>query len=140
MDGADQLSPDEYLLRRIPARFVDMSFDCPIQFEHFNPSKEHDQDGISMFRALYRDAKAMIADAKGKGAYYIARATVEEIRELGLTPTITVSVDHTSLPELSWSEVQKNDDAAREKKWRLAELMSKQIILGPLTAIQAQQS
>ncbi len=93
-----------------------------------------------MFRALYRDAKAMIADAKGKGAYYIARATVEEIRELGLTPTITVSVDHTSLPELSWSEVQKNDDAAREKKWRLAELMSKQIILGPLTAIQAQQS
>lgn len=91
-----------------------------------------------MFRESIRDAKSLIVTAKGKGAYYIARAKVSEIRLLGLSPTITVSSDHTSLPELSWAEVQKNDDAAREKKQRLAELMSKQIILGPLTASQAQ--
>ena len=136
--GRDPLLPTEFLLRRIPAIHVQRNLLLPILPEHFHPH-ERDTDGISFFRESSTSAKALIAKAIGRGDYYVARATVQEISELGFSLKVTEgdADGHVSLPDLTPKKVSEDDEAASIKKKSLAELMSKGIVAGPMKAVDA---
>jgi hypothetical protein len=131
-DGCDPLSPDEFLLRRIPHNYVAPNeITDKIRLGHFEPQSGRDDDGISLYREKLVSAQQLVDSAKGKGPYYVARATVKEIEAIGLHPVITDEPSHTSVPELSVAAVKQNDDACRQLMLKLARLLSKQIVFGP---------
>jgi hypothetical protein len=136
-DGCDPLSPDEFLLRRIPEIYVDKSLPCPISLDHFIPHK-NDTDGLSFFRESMRTSKSLIAEAMGKGRYYVAKAMVKEIADLGLAMNISkTDLSHLSLPDLTPQTIRDDNEGTTVKRDSLAQLMSKRIVLGPITSAEA---
>jgi hypothetical protein len=128
MNGSDLLSPLEYILRRISAFSVVDHF----PWGHFNPTKQ-DVDGLSLTRESFATPEKMCEGLKGKHGYYVSRFSVQEVIDLGLSvvPTPQYGPGHVSIPELSYSEVKKDEAVALEKMRKLAALAWQRRVYGP---------
>lgn len=132
-DQQDPISPDEYVLRRIPkdkSRY-NPSLPEPVQRIAFEPSK-WDVDGISVFRELFVSADALVKAGTNNNGYCVTRLSVSELIALGLTivpdPRNEQPPGHAIIPELSISEWNQNKTKCKEIQRKLAKLAGMNII------------
>jgi len=132
-DQQDSVSPDEYVLRRIPkdkSRY-DPSLNEPVQRIAFEPSK-WDVDGISVFREFFVSAAALAEAGTNNNGYCVARLSVSTLIALGLTivpdPRNDQPPGHAVIPELSISKMKQNKTKCKEIQRELAKLASRNII------------
>ena len=132
-DQQDPVSPDEYVLRRIPkdkSRY-NPSLPEPVQRVAFQPS-EWDVDGISVFRELFVSAAALAKAGTNNNGYCVARLSVSDLIALGLTivpdPRNDQPPGHAIISELSISEMKQNKAKCKEIQRRLAKLAGINIV------------
>jgi len=127
MEGRDPLSPDEYVLRRVTAFKYDQNSSFPIPPEHFNP-RDKDTDGISMFQASVFTPE-QLADLNNKHGFLIAKFTVKELQDIGLTVEPTNGEGHVSISELSYANSKNDPNGVDLLKNKLAKLAAERIVL-----------
>ncbi len=111
-DQSDPVSPDEWILRRVPYnelnKLIDPDITPPISSTAFRPTK-NDNDGVSVFRELFATpdevANLYMQQNPGKKCYVI-RVKAEAILEPGLGITLTPDPiielpGHALIPELN---------------------------------------
>lgn len=131
----DALSPDEYVLRRIPRDWCNPSLDEPVQRVGFQPNKR-DNNGISMFREFFV-SPAQVANAGGKGptGYYVVRLRAADVIAVGLhivpDPQDDQPPGHALIPELSFQAMKKDKEKSKELQRRLAKLAGNGIAFSP---------
>jgi len=132
-DQQDPASPDEYILRRIPkdgGRYKP-SQNEPVQRVAFEPSK-WDVDGISVFRELFLSAADLASAGTNKNGYCVARLRVSDLLALGLTvvpdPRNDQPPGHAILPELSFSEHNRDRQKCKDIQHHLAKLAGRNIV------------
>lgn len=132
-DQQDPISPDEYVLRRIPKdkNRYDPSLNEPVQRIAFEPSK-WDIDGISVFRERFVSATDLAKAGTNNNGYCVARLSVSNLFALGLTivpdPRDDQPPGHALIPELSISEMKQNKTKCKETQRELSKLAGRNII------------
>lgn len=116
-------APNEFVLRRIPASWVDPSLDMPIKRSAFEPHKSRDVSGLSVFRELFVSAADLAA--AGDNVYYVARFSVHELNGFGLTvvadPQPGQLPGHALIPELNAASLKgSRRNWSKEKQLLLA--------------------
>jgi hypothetical protein len=136
MIGEDPVAPDESVLRRIHKNNTRFGgAELIVLRPAFAPNDE-DTDGISLYRERYTSIDSLVAAARSPGAVYVARLTVAEVRELGLSLDITKGdlPGHVSIPELSFKKCNL-DRTTKDLQKQLADLATQRIVhTPPLTA------
>ena len=129
----DPISPDEYVLRRIPKdkNRYDPSLLEPVQRLSFEPS-ERDINGISIFRELFVSAEAVAKAGTGVNGCCVARLRVSDFIALGLTivpdPQDDQLPGHAIIPELSFQQMKINKSKCKEIQRNLAKLAGANIV------------
>lgn len=133
---ADDVTEDEWLLRRIPVSF----WDSPRAFEPRLPGKrvrDPDLTGISLYRESclhsFKDVLATVDPAK-RGSNGIVRIPVALLRELGLTVKIepdTRVKGHVVIPEMRADAYSTNKASLVPVMLRLAESAKENVVLRP---------
>lgn len=77
MNGANPLSPEEYLLRRISACEVKPA-DETFPWGHFTPTR-NDLDGLSLTRATVKTPEQVVEGMRNRCGYYVAKFQVQEL-------------------------------------------------------------
>lgn len=137
-DESDPVSADEYVYRRIPIAFCDLSLPEPIQYVAFRP-RDDDTDGISLYREAFVTAEQAGVGPNPKG-YYVSRLKVADILalkdklkldDLTVCPTKGQGdlSGHVSIPQLTPGT--KNQAKMKELMLELAKLAGKDIIRHP---------
>jgi hypothetical protein len=102
----DPVSPDEWLLRRVPraADYFDPAGKVPLSPLAFASVKQ-DTDGISLFRELFTSARALSATGR-KPPYYVVRIRASDVNALALSlqpsPDAEQPEGHVVIPELCY--------------------------------------
>ena len=102
-----QISDDEILFRRIPVSqgWYSQGVLSP---EAYRP-RYHDEDGISFWRAKYRNLQAVAHGPSPRG-YWVALLRVGDLRTHGIECVPTESVEgagHVSIPSLNHADRKK---------------------------------
>jgi len=116
-DEIDPVSPDEFVLRKVPDRpsYYDPSLPQPVSRLAFAPT-ERDTDGISLFRSVFTTPEMVSALSKPKGCW-ITQLIAQAFFDFDLT----IKPDplrpgwprgHSLVPELNWAARQQKEDKA----------------------------
>jgi hypothetical protein len=130
----DPVTPDEYVLRRIPPDWVDESLAQPVQRVAFQPNQS-DTNGLSVFRELFVTPAAVAAAGRVGQGYYVVQLLVKDLLSLKLSVVADPQEDgprgHALIPELSYalSSVRKADSKVLQRE--LAKLASEAIVHRP---------
>ena len=128
-DQGHPLSPDEYILRRVPAspgnKLINLDLPRPLDRTAFRPNK-NDIFGISVFRELFvtplRIAKK---GRKGPNSYYVVRLRVSDVRAAGFNAIPDPQTDqlpgHTLIPEIN---LGTDKERSKELQLKLANLVT----------------
>lgn len=129
---SDPISPNEWLLRRVPNKWYDSSLEAPFERLAFRPN-QLDDDGISLFREMFVSPKDISISGR-KPPYTVARIRASSIKGLGLeitaTPDPSQPPGHVSLPDLSLSE--RNNDSKKSKEFQFGLSRSAKIACDPM--------
>jgi hypothetical protein len=127
-DPSDPIDGDEYLYRRVPVVTNRVRDQC-VDPHAFRPN-EKDTTGLSLERARLTSPEDAARGPSG-GGYYIARVRARDIRDLGLVivPRPSVRPGHVELPGLTYEN--RRTDQAEEWQVQLADLATREGVLGP---------
>jgi hypothetical protein len=89
MDEHQPVEESEFVYRRIPRIYYQAGLPIPIHPAAFRPNQS-DTTGLSVFRAAFVQPADILANIEvGKrNNYYVAQIAVQDLRRLGLTPTV----------------------------------------------------
>lgn len=128
------IADDEILYRRIPNVWYTGDPEQPIAPEAFTP-KQHDANGISLWRARFKSAQATaLQHARPGKRYYVAAIRAVRIRQLGLEVVASPSEGgegHASIPRMNYENRKLPE--TKEYARRLAFELPHEI-LGPFDA------
>ena len=131
------VEPTEYVWRRVPKSFVNLSLEMSIFREAFRP-RQTDVTGLSVFRQRFFEQGPIgilltLAEERRR-SYFITQLFVADLISLDLT-VLPEEVDelpgHAVIPELSRSACTDNPQWCRETQLRLAVLASRSIVFSP---------
>jgi len=124
-DQTDPISPDEYLLRRVPFiegnDLIDPDLQIPIQATAFQPSSK-DMDGLSVFRELFVTPE-QIADlhrevSNGKECYVVRVRAADLLGpDIGvdLVPNVIEALPgHVLIPQIYKGNLSKEEKRKRK--------------------------
>ena len=136
----DPVSPDEYVLRRVPTCWFNKSALIePVQRVAFAPNLERDVEGISVFREIFVTPNEVARyGPKGLNGYYVVRFLAADIFALGLSiipdPQEDQPQGHTVIPGLNSASMSGgNKQRAKELQYELAKLGSRNIAYSPIS-------
>jgi hypothetical protein len=136
MDEHDPVTESEYIYRRIAPMYYDAALNLPIQLQAFRPTA-NDTTGLSVLRAAFAkpsDTLANLDPDKAKD-YYVARLSVRDLRNLGLTvapdPLPGGPPGHALIPELNSAAYRAQKLQWKPVLMKLAELASGDIVHRP---------
>lgn len=136
-DESDPVSPDEFILRRIPnlPNYINLSLPIPVTNAGFSPTND-DVDGLSVYREKFVTAKEIAEAGRSDAGYYVVRFKAEDLLNLGMTldpdPQEGELSGHTLIPELSQTAKIQDKKKYRELALKIARLASeKDIIYSP---------
>lgn len=127
----DAISSDEKVLRRIPGSKYDATLERPVHFSAFRPT-DKDQDGLSVFRALFCTPDQLDEASWNPGTFLVAGLMATDIFgiELSLDPAPDSSQPggHSLIPEVNILDYKAQKERMRETMFKLAELAAKDIL------------
>jgi hypothetical protein len=133
------ISPDEYVLRRVHKNHYTAGLPVPVQKAAARPT-EADTDGLSVYleRSYHNNPSGILAqvDEAKRGSYYVARVRVAELVALGLHVRLAEGPEHLPghcvIPELT-REAYDNDQTGRvtDHVLAIAKLLGQDIIYSP---------
>lgn len=135
----DPVSPDEYVLRRVPTNWFKSALSEPVQRVAFEPNEQRDVEGISVFREFFVTSIEVARHGpKGLNGYYVVRLLAADIFALGLSiipdPQEDQPQGHAVIPELNSASVSGgNKQRAKELQYELAKLGSRNIAYSPIS-------
>ncbi len=136
MDENEPVDDSELIYRRIHPNFYNPALRVAVLPEAFRPSR-NDTTGLSVLRACFAKPQDTLANrdpAKVSG-YYVARLSVRELQNLGLTVEPEPAPDgppgHAVIPELSWQAYQAQKQHGKLILVELAKLASADIVHHP---------
>lgn len=135
MAEEEAIGPNEILLRRIHRNNYNANADVGVKRCEFEP-KERDVDGLSLYRETCVDAETLDAAGRQPDNYYIARISVKQITDLGMTVVSTPHLDpkvpgHVSIPQLSFAQCAENTPLCKDRQLALAQIASQNIVRRP---------
>jgi hypothetical protein len=136
MDEREPVEDNESVYRRIHGSFFDPSVPVPIRRGAFRPNPT-DTTGLSVFRARFLQPASILAniDPAKATSYYVARLSVRDLRNLGLTVVPEPAVDgppgHAVIPELSLPAYEADKQRLKQILFELAKLASADIVHRP---------
>lgn len=134
---SDLVGDEEAILRRIPASpaYVDLDpgAEQAVSRLAFQPHKENDTDGLSVYRRLFLSPRAVAATREKPS--FVAELLAARIRGLGLSvepdPLVSGPPGHALIPELT-AEMRKNDpERCKQLQLELALIASERIVHTP---------
>lgn len=136
---ADPVSPDEWLLRRVPYskqnNIINLSDPQPIDRQAFRPSS-NDHDGLSIFRELFVTAEQIADDyrqRKGKECYVVrikARTLLDQPIGANLAPApINDLPGHTLVPELNLNFQKSDKKSCKAMQYSIAKTLKEEDIV-----------
>jgi hypothetical protein len=130
----DLVGEDEFVLRRIHRNHCSRDLPRIIHFATFRPSRE-DTRGLSVFREQYVSAAQVAASGRKPGEYFVARLSVKELSELGLTVVPDADASglpgHAVIPELACAEYEQDKPRLKDVLLELSRLASQAIVHEP---------
>src|SRR5262249_7787977 len=103
-EQAPRLADEEFVLRRIHRNHVDPGPPLLVGFTAFRPTPE-DTAGLSVYREQHTAPADVASSGRKPGEYYVARLSVQALREMGLTVVADEQAagpaGHALIPELS---------------------------------------
>lgn len=126
---------DEFVLRRIAGAHL-LNGET-VKPEAFRPSKQ-DTDGLSVYRAQFAtidDVLSGVADEVRRKTYGIARLSVADLQDLGLSvrPDPTNIPGHALIVELNTTAYESDKLRWKAIQARLAELATRDLLHSPST-------
>ena len=131
-DQSHPLSPDEYILRRVPVspgnKLVNLDLSPPLNRVAFRPN-EKDILGISVFRELFVTPLRIAKKArKGPNSCYVVRLRVSDVRAAGFNAIPDPQADqlpgHTLIPEINFTSLQNDKEQSKVLQLKLANLVT----------------
>src|SRR5436305_9027075 len=113
MDEYQPVDDGEHVYRRIHRTYFQAGLPVPVHPAAFRPN-QNDTSGLSVFRDAFVQPADTLAgvDANKQNDYYVARLSVYELRNLGLSvlpePESNGPPGHAVIPEMSWQAYQSN--------------------------------
>lgn len=135
-DESDPVSPDEFILRRIPnlPNYINMELPMPVVRGAFGPSSS-DIDGLSVYRENFVSAQDVAEDGNNLAGYYVVRLRAQDIFNLGMdlipNPINGQLPGHTLIPELSLIAKKADRNKYKDLTLELAKLASNDIVYSP---------
>src|SRR5437879_4314924 len=136
MDEHEPVAETEFVYRRIHPNFYNPALRVAVLPEAFRPSR-NDTTGLSVLRERFAQPQDTLANrdpAKVRG-YYVARLSVRELRNLGLTvlpdPVASGPPGHAIIPELSWQAYDAEKKRLKQVQFDLAKLASADLVHQP---------
>jgi hypothetical protein len=136
MDEHAPVDANEFVYRRIHHTLFRSDLLLPVRFAAFRPN-QHDTTGLSVFRAAFVQAVDTLAnlEASKQNDYYVARLSVVDLRNLGLTvvadPNPNGPAGHAIIPELNWQAYLANKQGWKSTLIALASLAGTAIVHQP---------
>jgi hypothetical protein len=123
--GAENVSDDELLYRRIPLVWFDVATGL-IADDAFKPTPE-DKTGLSLYRAKHIDPKTLVGRSKSGKPFYVAGILAKDLREHGLDVRVNDPSEpvHVELPHIRYDN-KKDDNVRSHIRW-LAKTCPKQL-------------
>lgn len=138
MDQNDPVSPDEFILRRVPANqdFIDKSLPLRVQRVAFEPKKKRDINGLSVYRERFVSAMGVAAAGRSSAGYYVVRLRARDYLDLRLTlqpdPQPDELPGHTLIPELNAGSMRNpHREKSKDLQKKLADRAIASTLLGP---------
>ncbi len=137
MDQNDPVSPEEFILRRVPANqdFIDESLLLRVQRVAFEPKKKHDINGLSVYRERFVSAERVAAAGRSPAGYYVVRLQAKDYLDLGLTlhpdPKPDELPGHTLIPRLNADSMKNHKNESKDLQKKLADRATASTLLGP---------
>jgi hypothetical protein len=139
MDEHEPVEDSEFVYRRIHPRFFSPASSVSVLFEAFRPNRS-DVTGLSVFRARFSQPEDCFAraDPSAVGGFAVARLAVAALNVFGLTvrPEIIPAgpPGHAVIPELNWSDYQRDKQRWKPILFQIAKLASADIVYPPAGA------
>jgi hypothetical protein len=133
-DRQGLVGQDEFVLRRIHRNHCQTDLPRVIHFAAFRPSHE-DTRGLSVFRERSVSAAQVAASGRKPGEYFVARLSVQSLRDLGLTvvPDADASTlpGHALIPELALADYERDKPRLKDVLLELSRLAGQTIVHEP---------
>lgn len=135
-DESDPVSPDEFILRRIP-NLPSYIKELPISVARaaFSPTDD-DVDGVSVYREHFVTAKDVAEAGRSDMGYYVVRFKAEDLFNLGVSLVPNKQEDglpgHTLIPELSLISKTQDKKKYKELALKITKLASNDIAFRPV--------
>ena len=126
MPGDEQiLDDDDVVYRRIPYNMFDSSIDAVPSPQSFQPHRENDTDGISLWCANSKTPEEA-ASGLSRKPYHVVEVRVGDIRARGLSVVVDSDDGHAVIPELNSGN--RKSDQTGEHCVALAHELSRVVI------------
>lgn len=100
-DPVDHVDNEETLYRRVPFLWFDARKSPNPSIEAFRPHRTEDEDGLSFERARYKTPEE-VAVGRSRYPYHVAEVRASDLRDLGLTISVTENdPSHVLVPQLN---------------------------------------
>jgi hypothetical protein len=119
LSESDPLTPNEWLLRRIPnnADYYKPAEPVPIQRVAFEPNKQ-DVDGLSFFREMFISPRELGLKTGRKPPYIVARVRLKDIEanniKIHAAPDSEQPAGHAVAPEITYAARKATKEAQRQ--------------------------
>lgn len=132
--GHEPIGPGEFVLRRVHRNHCSTDLPRVVHLAAFRPSRQ-DTLGLSVFREKYASAAEVAASGRKPSEYYVVRLAVRSLHELDLTVVPDTDpaapLGHALIPELTYSEYERDKQRLKDVLLRLASQASRAIIHEP---------